>query len=683
MPEYLVPLAVVMLALLVVPRKALNGSSMRPSHAVALLVALGAITLRYLYWRVTETLPGPESSTGETVFAWTLFVIEMMVLFDTTILFSTLVRRRDNSPAADEGEARLRASDPAELPTVDVFIATYNEGLDVLEKTIIGALAIDWPADKLRVCVLDDGKRDWLREFCERKGADYFTRPDNAHAKAGNINAAIARTDGEFFMVLDADFIPQRHFLYRAIGLFEDPKVGIVQAPHCFYNSDPMQSNLDMRHRMPDDQRLFFGSIMPGRDGWDTAFCCGSNSITRRTAIEAVGGGLPTGSITEDMLLTMVMLRKGYVTRYLNERLAIGLAPESLSAMYVQRARWARGAIQILFLREGPFGPGLKLYQRLMFLPLHWMIQPLMVIATLTVPAICLWTGWAPLPATRVVELVEFQIPVLLATLGTLRLIAPNAFFPLAATVHAAIQAPRILPTVVTTLIRPHGHAFKVTPKGRDAGGRAVDHIMIMLPAVLIFLTALGFATNASFNSRIITSFEQLPILAFWACASVLVLLCVQVVAVSPEAPNRDERFRLLQKCRIGARPGKLVPARIDWLSLSDARIKALDMDEIGFNKRWLRLEIPGVGPVAARITGQRGDRLWVSFDLGEGARRDALVALLFTSGYENSPPTKSAFKVSLSMLGRILTKGGGALRGGETGKAGTPPPAWLQAAGE
>jgi cellulose synthase (UDP-forming) len=109
---------------------------------------------------------------------------------------------------------------PSDLPKVDIFIATYNEDPDVLEKTIAGAIALDWPKDRFTVYILDDGKREWLEKYCVQKGIEYFTRESNDHTKAGNINATIARTQDEFFMVLDADFIPQQNFLYRAMGLF-------------------------------------------------------------------------------------------------------------------------------------------------------------------------------------------------------------------------------------------------------------------------------------------------------------------------------------------------------------------------------------------------------------------------------------------------------------------------------
>ncbi len=676
LPSFLVPLALVLGVALLAPRSWLSGPAMRWRIVLALFIATVAVIVRYLGWRIEETMPRPGTGTAELVFYWAIFVIEMLIWLDTLILFAMLSRQRDNSGAADAGEERLRATPAGDLPTVDVFIATYNEDIEVLEKTIIGATSLDWPVERLRVCVLDDGKRDWLRVYCERKGVEYFTRDGNAHAKAGNINAAIARTEGEFFMILDADFIPQETFLFRAMGLFEDPKVGIVQVPHSFYNADPMQANLGMRDVLPDDQRLFFGKIMAGRDGWDTAFCCGSNSITRRTAMEAIGGKLPTGSLTEDMLLTLALLRKGFVTRYLNERLAIGLAPESLSAMYVQRARWARGAIQILFLKEGPFGPGLGLCERLMFLPLHWIVQPLMVATTLLTPAICLWTGWSPLPGVTPAEILSFQIPALVATLAALRLVAPNAFFPISATVHSCLQAPRILPAVVTTLLRPHGHGFRVTPKGRAAGGRALDRWMIMLPAAIILATSLGIYFNSDINSRILESTREVPLLVFWAIASTVVLTILQAVAISPPGEPGEESFPVDLACTVSPRPGVVEEVRLEGLSLSEARLKISGPSEIPENTGWLRLTIPGFGPVAGYLSAMEGTAMSVSLHLPEDARREDLIRMLFTTGLDNSLGKTSELRIMVALAARAV---GWRKESPVRRRAPATPPPWLR----
>jgi cellulose synthase (UDP-forming) len=141
---------------------------------------------------------------------------------------------------------RSSRNPPERWPAVDGFIPTYNEPLDVLERTIVGALALDYPRDKLKVYVLDDKRRDWLRAFCEEKGAIHVTRPDNLHAKAGNMNNGLKVSSGDFIAVFDADFVPYRAFLRRTVPFFQDPSIGIVQTPQHFFNKDPVQSNLSL-----------------------------------------------------------------------------------------------------------------------------------------------------------------------------------------------------------------------------------------------------------------------------------------------------------------------------------------------------------------------------------------------------------------------------------------------------
>src|ERR671927_91358 len=111
------------------------------------------------------------------------------------------------------------------LPDVDVWIATYNEEWDILEKSIVGAKSLEWPAGKLRIWVLDDGRRDWLRVKCEGLGVTWVTRPDNRHRKAGNHNHALGLTSAPFILSLDADFVPFPNILYRTLGFFADDRI--------------------------------------------------------------------------------------------------------------------------------------------------------------------------------------------------------------------------------------------------------------------------------------------------------------------------------------------------------------------------------------------------------------------------------------------------------------------------
>src|SRR5262249_23572424 len=152
----------------------------------------------------------------------------------------------------------------------------------MLEQTIVGAMAMSYP--NFRVWVCDDGRRSWLKELCARHACGYITRNDNFHAKAGNINNALAYLarlpdPPEFISILDADFVPTSSFLTRAVALFRDESVGIVQTPQRFTNPDPIQGNLSVTRVWPDEQRYFFDVVMASKDSWGAAFCCGTSSV--------------------------------------------------------------------------------------------------------------------------------------------------------------------------------------------------------------------------------------------------------------------------------------------------------------------------------------------------------------------------------------------------------------------
>ena len=339
------------------PLVALPGGLARSS-----VLAVGlCLTARYLCWRLVVTVMPVDPRTGAGLWIWIVFLFELAALVNCGITYLMLMRTSDHTAEADGHESRLRRSPASALPRVDVFLCTYNEGLDVLEGPIIAAKGMDYP--NFTVWVLDDGRRGWLREFCEAHGVRYLTRPDNSHAKAGNLNHALANTDGELFAVLDADFAPRKDFLMRTVGFFADPRIAIVQTPHHFTNTDIYEMNLGLGDHSPNEQRLFFDTVQASRDAWDCAFCCGSASVQRRSALMSIGG-VPTDSVTEDILSTLILMRKGYITRFLNEPLAFGLSPESVAGMFVQRQRWCRGGLQLLFLRDGVFGRGLTWTQR-------------------------------------------------------------------------------------------------------------------------------------------------------------------------------------------------------------------------------------------------------------------------------------------------------------------------------
>ena len=259
---------------------------------------------------------------------------------------------------------RLKKRDPGRAPAgrkVDVFITCYNEPLEVLRRTAIGARAIRYPH---RTYMLDDGKRDEVQGMCAELGIGYIRRTHNRNAKAGNLNFALSVTDGEFILQLDSDHVPLPNILDRMLGYFNDPKMAVVQSPQDFYNVDSFTHFVhDEGRRLWEENRIFYSLIQPGRDNWNASFFCGSCGIIRRSALEAIGG-FASQTIIEDMETTMQLHAHGFNSAYHNETLAYGLAPGSADAYHVQRLRWGQGAMQVLRKLKPLTMRGLTLAQR-------------------------------------------------------------------------------------------------------------------------------------------------------------------------------------------------------------------------------------------------------------------------------------------------------------------------------
>lgn len=648
-PEALAPLLLVVGAIYVAgPLLDMSRRSLR----LLVFTLVGLFVIRYLHWRVTETILPAAGAWYEIAWVWLCFTIEIFAYFDALILYLCFLRTSDRSGEADAYEARLCSQPSGTLPSVDVYIPTYSEPLEVLEKTITGALCLDYP--NFKVWVLDDGKRPWLKAYCEDKGVGYITRSNNAHAKAGNINHALTKTSGDYVAIFDADFVAQRGFLMRGMGFFSDPKVGVVQVPHTFYNADPLQTNLAVRKSIPDDQRFFFEAIMPSRDGWDAAFCCGSNSITRREALRAIGDKLPVDSLTEDMLLSLELLRKGFVTRYLNEPLAFGLAPESLQAFFIQRSRWARGAIQILFLRSGPFGPGLTMMQRLLFLPTHWLSQSLSMIFGIIVPIVFLWTGMLPMVNVTLEAVLSYMLPAILAVVGGICLYAPKQYFPLASQVLGTLQSFKLLPTLLATLVRPFGHTFKVTPKGRAAMSSVYDPTIFWTSASLIGLTMLGILINLVPELRIIQQDALVSVVGGWGGYNMLLLFLVCMLSLQGEVRRAEERFEVTDPVWVLDGTGTALRAgRLTDLSLSGAGV-ATDTSFAGTANTPVRLFVPEVGILSGRVVRRVPGMMGVAFDSVAGVERDLLIRKLFTAKRPEVTVPVSAWTVTCAMVTSI-----------------------------
>lgn len=258
-----------------------------------------------------------------------------------------------------------QAPAPREGLSVDVFVPTYNESVELVRKTLLAAQAMDYAHT---TWLLDDGRRPEMEVLAAQLGCRYLARADNAHAKAGNLNHALAHSSGELIVIFDADHAPRRDFLVKTLGYFKDPAVGFVQTPQDFYNLDSYQHRRrGAGQAVWTEQSLFFRVIQRGKDCWNAAFFCGSCAVVRRRALDQIGG-FATGTVTEDLHTSIRIHAKGWKSVYHAEAMAFGLAPESIEPFIGQRVRWGQGAMHVWRSEGILFHRGLSWAQRFNYL---------------------------------------------------------------------------------------------------------------------------------------------------------------------------------------------------------------------------------------------------------------------------------------------------------------------------
>jgi cellulose synthase (UDP-forming) len=347
---------------------------------------------------------------------------------------------------------------------VDVYVCTYDEPVEVVLATLAGCRALTYPHSTY---LLDDGRRPEMEELARLAGAGYVTRPDNAHAKAGNINAALPRTAGELVFVLDADHVPMPDALDALVGYFDDDRMAVVQSPHDFSNHDSVQHYTVGRH----EQSLFYRVICPGKDRHGAAFWCGSAALIRRGALVEIGG-VATETIAEDFHTTIRLQRHGWRSRYHDEVLVQGLAPHDLDGYLLQRDRWARGNLAVFTLPESPLrARELARGQRISyFASLFAYLAPPMRLLLLTTLAAVLWTGALPMKLS-VPALALLWLPSVALNLAAGSALA-RGYMRIAETTHFELLTMEIYTRALRCAVVPGKTAFKVTPKqGVDEGG--------------------------------------------------------------------------------------------------------------------------------------------------------------------------------------------------------------------
>lgn len=483
------------------------------------------MTLRYTAWRITDTLPDIDTLSfipGILLFLAELYGIAMY-FFGVFVNIQPVDRKIIPLP-----------EDEDQLPTVDVFVPSFNEDADLLETTLAAARQIRYPRSKLAVYLLDDGgteqKRDdadpakaararerheTLQELCARLGVNYLTRARNESAKAGNINAALPRTNGDLILVLDADHVPTQDFLQKTVGQFlRDPKLFLVQTPHFFINPDPIERNLKTWERMPSENEMFYCVGQRGLDSWNSTFFCGSAAVLRRRHLEEIGG-IAGVSITEDAETALELHARGYNSVYISEPMIAGLQPETFAGFIGQRTRWAQGMLQILLLKNPLFKAGLSLPQRICYLSssVFWLF-PLARALFLFMPLSYLFFGMKIYNASF-----EEFCAYALAHLACSMMLANHLFgkvrWPFISELYEMTQALFLLPALLSVIVKPRTPTFKVTAKAETLQRSFLSHLATPVAATFVLLV-LGVAASAWRYVNFPLEHDNLMIVAGW-----------------------------------------------------------------------------------------------------------------------------------------------------------------------
>jgi cellulose synthase (UDP-forming) len=619
-----------------------------PARSFMIGVSL-VLLCRYFVWRITQTLPSP-GWTADFLVGYPFMLAEAASML--SVCLSMLFLSRTINRTGDV-QAALRAPAIIPAPLVDIFICTYNEEKPILERTIIGATGLNY--DNYRVWVLDDGKRAWLKELAEELGCLYLTRSDNRHAKAGNINHALQHVAGlsdkpEYISILDADFVPMPDFLVRATVLMKDRSVGVVQTPQHFINPDPIQTNLSASEVWPDEQRFFFDILLPAKDAWDVAFCCGTSSVIRFSSLMKIGG-FPTDSVTEDYLVTLRLKELGFRTIYLNERLTIGLAPEGIKEYITQRSRWCLGLMQIVRGRSGP----LSLSSKLAFLDRLSLVDAFMSWAAvygtkmlaLIVPWLYLLFGIRAVHAD-LFELLKYFLPFYIWHALTMAWISHGRSLAIMTDVSQYIAAPAVLKAVFAGLTKPQGQKFRVTAKGGDRNRRFVEWPLLRLYGAMLTITmaAIGYAFILHLRGDVI-AYGGLALA--WSIYNCVVLTIVCFICIEQPRRRKAERFERNEPVLIH-QSGNARLVRMSDISITGARFVDPAPPPVG---TLIKCNVYGKD-VAAVVVRRTGDGFGVRFEESATTRID-VVRAFYAGEYVHAFRGVRAMPVGKAIVARFF----------------------------
>lgn len=437
-----------------------------------LLVADMAVSLFYLSWWMNTR------QIGNPLLYWLLVTGEVYRVFMAWVLWRVFW---------PGGNWRLTPLPPTRTyqPPVDVYITVAGEPASVVAKTVTACRNMDYPNHQ--VYILNDGyvakKENWqeMEELAEKLHVHCITRKIPSGAKAGNINNALKHTKGELIAIFDADMIPHDDFLTETVPYFAEEWMGFVQTPQYYLNN---AQNI-ITQASWDQQELFFGPIMRGKDKDNTVFICGTNVLIRRKALEDVGG-MYEKSITEDVLTSLLIHQNKWTSHFVPKVLAEGLAPQDMMSYYKQQFRWAVGSLTIVFNENPFFKQGLSAMQKLQyFTSAFFYVNGVFVFIDMLMPLIYLYFH-VQIVRVSTISFAFYFLPYIFLNLYTLYQASDRrlTFRALAMTHSSWFMQLQALASVLSGV----KVKFNVTPKTAESG----NFLVLALPHIAYVLLAVG-----------------------------------------------------------------------------------------------------------------------------------------------------------------------------------------------
>lgn len=509
-------------------------------------------TLLYLYWRIFYTVP-TDSGILSLVAGIALLVVEILGMLEAFVHYFNMSNIK---------YPKFPKVEPEDYPEVDVLIATYNEPIEILYRTINGCVHMDYPdKSKVHIYFCDDGSRKEVEELAAQMHVGYIKREEHKGAKAGNLNHAMSVTSSPYIATFDADMIPKHNFLMKTMAYFADQEkknrelpeeeqvhLGFIQTPQTFYNPDLFQYNLFSENRIPNEQDYFYKDVQVSRNKSNSVIYGGSNTVITRRALEDVGGFYEK-SITEDFATGILIQKKGYVCYALNEVLASGLSPTDLKSLISQRVRWARGCICTGRKLHLLFTPKLKFAQRANYLASVWYWYASWKRFIYIMSPILFATFGVMVVRCTLIEVLIFWLPMYLSSNICLKMMSRNIRTTKWTNVYETVLFPFLM---IPTLLETFGISmkkFKVTKKSTSSEKKdrtwyyAIPHILLAVLSVI----GIWNCVRWTFDTGRIDYF----VILFWLISNFYNIIMSIFFVMGRKSYRQYERMEVKEACEL------------------------------------------------------------------------------------------------------------------------------------